>query len=132
MALEDGYRRRLSYFIANKWISLALLGVCIALIVIFSKTLKSELAPLEDHSYIRTAITAPEGTEYGATQFITDRVARMLQDSIPEANYVLARYGGGMSNTSANTGAIDQRPGQGVPSKGESHERCTNRPQPAK
>lgn len=106
VALENGYRRWLSYFIANKWISYVILVACIGLIVVFSKTLKSELAPLEDHSFIRTAITAPEGTEFGTTQNLTDRVARMLQDSVPEANYVLARYGGGMSNSSANTGWI--------------------------
>ncbi|MDP4270964.1 MAG: efflux RND transporter permease subunit [Bacteroidota bacterium] len=101
VALENGYRRRLSYFISNRWISSIILLFCIALIFIFTKTLKSELAPLEDHSFIRTAITSPEGTQFDANKFITDRVARMLQDSVPEANYILARYGTGSSANSS-------------------------------
>jgi len=100
---ENKYRRLLSFFIINKWISFLMLGVCILLIFIFSKTLKSELAPLEDHSYIRTSITAPEGTEYTTTSAISDRIAKIQMDSFPEANYILVRYGGG----SVNTGSIN-------------------------
>jgi multidrug efflux pump subunit AcrB len=96
---EKKYRRLLSFFILKKWISFSLLGLCIVLILIFSKRLKSELAPLEDHSYIRTSITAPEGTEYATTNAISDRIAKIQMDSFPEASYVLVRYGGGSVNT---------------------------------
>ena len=104
--LENGYRRILSFFIARKWISFLILGVCVALIFVISTQLKSELAPLEDHSYIRTMVTAPEGTEYNATQKILDRIAKMQTDSVPEAPFILARYGGGMGNSSANSGFV--------------------------
>jgi len=67
--------------------------------------LKSELAPLEDHSYIRTSITAPEGTEYLYNQHLIDKVAQISQDSIKGVNYVLTRYAGGR-NSSANTGSV--------------------------
>jgi hydrophobe/amphiphile efflux-1 (HAE1) family protein len=105
--LEKGYRRILSFFIVRKWISFAILGVCLFLIFIISSLLKSELAPLEDHSFIRTSITAPEGTEFSNTQYILDKIARKQMDSIPDALYVLARYGGGMGgNSSSNTGNV--------------------------
>ena len=103
--LENGYRRILSFFIVRKWISFAILGTCILLIFVISKQLKSELAPLEDHGYLRTSITAPEGTEYSATQKIMDKIAKKQTDSIPEAPFILARYGGGGSS-SANTGFV--------------------------
>jgi hydrophobe/amphiphile efflux-1 (HAE1) family protein len=103
--LEKGYRRLLGFFILHKWLAFSILGICIVLIVTLSGTLKSELAPLEDHSFIRTSLTAPEGTEYTNTQSIIDKVARLNMDSVPEANYVLARYGGG-SSASVNTGFI--------------------------
>lgn len=106
VGLENGYRRILSYFIARKWISFAILGVCILLIVVISKQLKSELAPLEDHSFIRTSLTAPEGTEFNAMQEIIDKVAKMQIDSIPDADFILARYGGGMGSSGANTGNV--------------------------
>ncbi len=103
--LEKGYRRILSYFIVNKWIAFAILGICVILIVTLSRTLKSELAPLEDHSYIRTSLTAPEGTEYATTQKIIDKIALISRDTVPESDYVLARYGGG-SSASVNSGFI--------------------------
>ncbi len=103
--LEDGYRRVLGFFIKRKWISFSILGICVVLILSLTRVLKSELAPLEDHSFIRTSLTAPEGTEYTTTQRIIDQVAQINLDSLPEAKYVLARYGGGM-NSSANTGFI--------------------------
>jgi hydrophobe/amphiphile efflux-1 (HAE1) family protein len=103
--LEKGYRRLLSFFIVKKWISLIILLACGAIIVVLSTQLKSELAPDEDHSFIRTSVTAPEGTEYSNTQKILDKIARMQMDSVPEARFILARYGGFGSN-SANSGNV--------------------------
>jgi hydrophobe/amphiphile efflux-1 (HAE1) family protein len=103
--LEKGYRRSLAFFIKNKWISLVIVGLCLFMIVFFRGSLKSELAPLEDHSYIRTSVTAPEGTEYSVTQNIIDRVERITIDSVPEAERVMARYGGGFSS-GANSGSL--------------------------
>jgi hydrophobe/amphiphile efflux-1 (HAE1) family protein len=103
--LENGYRRLLSFFILHKWISFSILGLCVILILTLSGTLKSELAPLEDHSYIRTSLTAPEGSEYTTTQNLIDNIAKINLDSVPEAKYVLARYGGG-PNSSVNSGFI--------------------------
>lgn len=103
--MEKKYRRYLAFFFRNKWVSVTILLFCILLIVSLFRTLQSELAPLEDHSYVRTSVTAPEGMEYNTTQHIIDNVARISMDSIPQAKYVLARYGGG-SNASVNSGFI--------------------------
>lgn len=103
---EKKYKRWLSYFIKNKLVAYAMLVFCAVLIFTLSKTLKSELAPLEDHSYIRTNITAPEGTEYLATQKMIDEIAGLSSDSINGANVVLARYGGGSNNQGINTGFV--------------------------
>jgi len=104
--LERKYRRLLSFFIVRKWISFVILGACIASIFLISKQLKSELAPLEDHSFIRTSLTAPEGTEFSAMQIVIDKVAKRQIDSIPEANFIMARYGGGMGSSGANSGFV--------------------------
>jgi hydrophobe/amphiphile efflux-1 (HAE1) family protein len=103
IAMEKKYKRFLSFFILNKWISFAIIGLCVVIIVCLSRNLKSELAPLEDHSYIRTSITAPEGTEYGATQKIIERLGKMNLEKFPETKYTLARYGGG---SAVNTGFL--------------------------
>lgn len=106
LGMEKKYRRILSFFIVNKWISFSILGLCIVIIFSLTTTLKSELAPLEDHSYIRTSITTPEGTEYTTTKNIVDKIAKISAERFPEAIYTLARYGGGNSNASANSGFI--------------------------
>jgi len=105
VGMERSYRRILTYFMENRWISFAILGFCVLIIVIISKTLKSELAPLEDHSLVRTFVTAPEGTEYESTKNILANMASVQLDSVPEAPYVLARYGGG-SSANVNSGFI--------------------------
>ncbi len=103
--LEKRYQSLLSFFIRRKWLSFSILGACVMLIFTLSRVLKSELAPLEDHSFIRTSITAPEGTEYSTTQEIIDKVERLNIDSVPEANYVMGRYGG-MGMSGVNSGFI--------------------------
>lgn len=102
--MENGYRNLLQFFIRHKWISFGLVGLCLVLITVFSQLLKSELAPLEDRSFLRTSITAPEGTEFATTQVIIDKVAKINQDSIPGVQFVMARYGGMGGN--ANTGNV--------------------------
>ncbi|MGC3979134.1 MAG: efflux RND transporter permease subunit [Paludibacteraceae bacterium] len=106
---EKKYRRFLAFFIQNRWISYTILALCILMIITIGKTLKSELAPLEDHSSIRTTITAPEGTEYTTTQHIINKIANINMDSVPEARYVLARYagGGGGGSSSVNSGFVN-------------------------
>ncbi len=83
--MENTYRRSLNYVIEHKWIAFSILGFCVMVILILSQTLKSELAPLEDHSIVRTNITAPEGTEYSTTKKIIDKVAAISMDTVPEA-----------------------------------------------
>ena len=104
LGMEKKYKRFLSFFILNRWISFSILGLCIVIIGSLVTTLKSELAPLEDHSYIRTSITTPEGAEYTTTNKVVTRVADMSM-KLPQAKYTLARFGGGF-NSSANSGFV--------------------------
>ena len=105
--LDNGYRTALGYFIKRKYLSFILLGICIVLIVLLAANMKSELAPLEDHSIIRTSVTAPEGTDFDNMQNLMDRIAQRVMDSIPEGRLVFARtaMGGGASTT--NTGGLN-------------------------
>ena len=108
VGLENGYRRILKFFMNHKWISFAVLGLCVVMIILFSKVLKSELAPLEDRSFLRTSITAPEGTEFSTTQAIIDKVAQINMDSISGVKFVMAQYGGGGGGGggSSNSGSV--------------------------
>jgi hydrophobe/amphiphile efflux-1 (HAE1) family protein len=106
LGMENGYRRLLRFFMQQKWVSLGILTFCFLLVLVCSQTLKSELAPLEDHSLISTNITTPEGTDFDYTQNFIDYVTANVLDSIPEARLVYARTGGG-SSSGSNSGYIN-------------------------
>jgi multidrug efflux pump subunit AcrB len=107
--LDQGYRKYLGRFMKHKWYSFAILAACIVMILILTKVIKTELAPLEDHSIVRTSVTTPEGTDFDVTSELLDRIAQQIIDSIPEARLVFARIGGfgGGGGGSTNTGAVN-------------------------
>jgi hydrophobe/amphiphile efflux-1 (HAE1) family protein len=104
--LENGYRKVLSYFIHRKWMSVAILFICVGLIFGLGSIIKWELAPLEDRSNVRTSLVLPESADFDYTQRVTLKAAQMIQDSIPEARLVFARVGSG-SSSSPNTGRVN-------------------------
>ena len=109
VGMDQGYRRWLKAFINRRWIAPAILGACIVLMFFLFKMLKSELAPLEDHSIIRTSITAPEGTDFDNMVALVNRIGDVVSDSIPEARLVFARAGSGFGGggSASNTGGIN-------------------------
>ncbi len=106
VGLDKGYRKILRRFLDNNWASFLILGICIGLIVLFGNVLKSELAPLEDHSIVRATLTAPEGTDFDYTANLINRIVEMEMDSIPEARLIFGRVAG-FSSTSTNVGGIN-------------------------
>jgi len=107
--LENGYRKYLSRFMKHKWYSFGILAICIGLILflLLSKTIKWELAPMEDHSIVRTSVTTPEGTDFDATSNLLDRISQLIIDSIPEARLVFARVGGFGGGGSTSSGGVN-------------------------
>jgi hydrophobe/amphiphile efflux-1 (HAE1) family protein len=106
--LDQGYRKYLGRFMKHKWISFAVLAICVGLILVLSKVIKTELAPLEDHSIVRTSVTTPEGTDFDVTSSLLDRIAQQVIDSIPEVRLVFARVGGfGGGGGSTNSGMVN-------------------------
>jgi len=103
--MDKKYRQLLKWFMSRRWISFSILGACVILILVFSNILKSELAPLEDHSIIRASLTAPEGTGFDYTQDLIDRVSDTLSVRVPEMRLLYTRVGG-YSSTSNNTGQL--------------------------
>lgn len=102
--LDEGYKEMLASFMKVRWISVLIIGVCFVLIFFIGKTLKYELAPMEDRGSFRVSISAPEGTSYTAMQDYVDRVSEFVMDSVPEKSVVLsvtspAFAGSGAANT---------------------------------
>jgi len=99
--MDKKYRSALRFFLKRKWITFCILAICIGIIFGLSKVLKSELAPLEDHSIIRTSVTLPEGTYYDYTMNVMDSIAQLQMDSIPAARLVFTRVGAGGGGTNS-------------------------------
>jgi hydrophobe/amphiphile efflux-1 (HAE1) family protein len=99
--MEATYRRILGFFMRQKWLAIVILFACAGIIFFLAITLKSELAPLEDHSLIRANITLPEGTGFDYTLNLVDRIAQLEMDSISEARLLFAGagFGGGATNS---------------------------------
>jgi multidrug efflux pump len=86
LALNRGYRYSLKAFMNRRWLVFPALVLAIALIVVFYRSLHSELAPFEDRSNIRIPALAPEGSSYEFMERYMAMVDRYVKDSIPETS----------------------------------------------
>jgi len=83
----ERYRRSLTTFMLHRrWALVILLGT-VGIIWGVGSLLQSELSPLEDRSWLRLAVSAPEGTAYQYMDNYMDEVGRLLhpdlQDPVP-------------------------------------------------
>jgi multidrug efflux pump len=108
--MENGYRRFLGSFMKVRWVSLVVIGLCLASVYFIGSTIQSELAPMEDRSQFRLQMTAAEGTAYEYMDDYVQEVTQFVLDSIPEANNVMSFTAPGFSGGgSANSGFIRVR-----------------------
>jgi multidrug efflux pump len=105
--LENGYRKSLEKFMRRSWWGFVIVGISLALIVICFRTLKSELAPLEDRSVVRAPMTAPEGTSYDYMDDMVYRFTQQTIDSFPNARMIFSlTAAGGGGNAAINSGIV--------------------------
>jgi multidrug efflux pump len=104
--MERIYGNSLRSFMRFKWLSLGILVACFGLIWYFQGLVKSELAPLEDRSIIRTNLTAPEGTDFDKMESIVYNLAQRIMDSIPEKSMVFGITAPGFGTASTNSGFV--------------------------
>jgi len=103
--IENGYKSLLQKFIKVRWTAWVIVIACVGMIVIFGKTIQSELAPMEDKSSVRITMTGAEGTSYEDMKADLMRAVKLLQDSVPEEAFTwgsVPGYGGNSGNSSAS------------------------------
>lgn len=105
--LVAGYNNALSGFMKHRWLAFIIIISAVGLIFFIGSSLKSELAPLEDRSWFRIAITAPEGASYEYTDAYVLKLTDFINDSIPEKTVCLTVTAPGFSGSGAvNTGFV--------------------------
>lgn len=87
--MNNSYRNLLTTFMKRRYLAFAIILVSGLLIFLVGKNLQSELAPLDDRSFLRMAITAPEGASFEYTDAYMDKLAQFINDSIPEKKVLL-------------------------------------------
>jgi multidrug efflux pump len=110
------YERLLDRFMKHRWIATAIIAIAIALIGLIGAFLQSELAPLDDRSYLRVSITAPEGASFDYTDAFMDKLNTLIVDSIPEKRISLSvtapGFGGGGGNNMGSVRLLLADPGE--------------------
>jgi multidrug efflux pump len=104
--MEDSYKNALTRFMKVRWIAFVIIVVCGAIIYIIGKDIPSELAPMEDRSQFRLALTAPEGTAYDYMDDYVQRVTNFMLDSVPEKETVLSITAPGFISGATNSGMV--------------------------
>jgi multidrug efflux pump len=97
VSLNNAYKRSLDTFLRKKYFALVILVFSIALIVVLWKSIPAEMAPLEDRSQLSISVTSQEGSTYDYNLAYIERVADLVETTVPEAEKVvgIVRGGGG-------------------------------------
>ncbi|MBC7863484.1 MAG: efflux RND transporter permease subunit [Bacteroidia bacterium] len=105
--LEKGYRNSLAKFMKNRWMAIAIVISCTGLIFLLNSLIPSELSPLEDRSWLRIQVTAPEGASFEYTDNFMKKLAQFINDSVPEKKVCLTVTAPGFTGAgSVNTGMV--------------------------
>jgi multidrug efflux pump len=105
IALNRAYKNSLKSFMDNRWVSFLVIAASGGLIYLFMMTLPQEIAPLEDRSRVRMFAQAPEGASYEYMDNYMDRLVKLVQDSVPEAEAVISVTSPGFgASSSVNSG----------------------------
>lgn len=105
--LDRSYRWSLGAFLKHRVWGIIILLASFGAIYLLGVTLKSELAPLEDKSWLRMPMTAPEGTSFDAMENVISTASQFVMDSVPEQDMVFGiTAGGGGSVGAVNAGFI--------------------------
>lgn len=105
--MNRSYENALKRFMSKRWIAIVVLVISTVLLFTIGGELQDELAPLDDRSFIRMQVTAPEGSSYEYTDAFMTRLVQFISDSVPEKRVALTVTAPGFSGSGAvNTGMV--------------------------
>lgn len=109
-AMNRLYEKLLTRFMKHRWLATAIIAGSLLTMILIGSNLQSELAPLDDRSYLRLSATAPEGASFEYTDAVVDRLVTMINDSIPEKRICLSFIGGFSSLNNGNIRVMFSEP----------------------
>lgn len=105
ISLNKMYRSSLEAFLDRRWLSIITIFISGGLIYLFIQTLPREVAPLEDRSQVRIFAQAPEGASFEYMDNYMDKLAKEVEENVPETEAVVTLTSPGFgASSSVNTG----------------------------
>ena len=104
-SMENGYRRLLNGFLKVRWLAWVVVLICGGLIYLVGTGIQTEIAPLEDKSNVRVAITGPEGASYNYMVKVGESIVNFMYDSVPERDFVFGAIPG-FGGSGLNSGTL--------------------------
>jgi multidrug efflux pump len=105
--LNDNYEENLNKFLDRKWLAVPIIVICLGLIALFWNILPKETAPYDDRSAINMNVTTPEGSSYAYTDKFIQKIAKMVEDSVPEKKVSITITSPGFGGSgSTNSGFV--------------------------
>jgi hydrophobe/amphiphile efflux-1 (HAE1) family protein len=103
--METGYAASLAKFLKKRKAALLIIAVSLVMMFGIFGTLQSELAPMDDRSFLRLSVTGPEGASFDYTDNFMLKLVDFINDSVPEKNVLLTVTAPGFTGSGAvNTG----------------------------
>jgi multidrug efflux pump len=98
--LHDGYGRILSVALRHPWVAIPVILAALAGTAAAFNAVPKELSPLEDRGAIMVRVTGPEGATFPYTDEYMQRLARAVENAVPEISTMLVMSGsyGGTTN----------------------------------
>lgn len=107
VALSNGYRKTLHAFMHRRWLGFVAMVFSAVLIFVLGASIPSELAPLEDRSWLQISTTAPEGATFEYMDSYMSRMVDMIKETLPEAQAVMSVTSPGFAASgSVNSGFV--------------------------
>ena len=87
--LDVFYTRLLDWALGHRRRVVAIAGLVLLSTVPLGIVVHKNFMPIDDQSEFLVSVRAPEGTSLQATELVTNRVATMIRERIPETDYTL-------------------------------------------
>lgn len=103
--MNEKYNDSLRSFMKMRWLSIIIVALSFGLIVLFSKVLQSELAPLEDRGQINVNATGPEGATFEYMAEYIDKLVAYTKEKLP-TQAIISVTSPGWGSAGANSGFL--------------------------
>lgn len=104
--LISAYENTLAAFLRKRWLGFVIMASSLVLVFAIFPFLPTELAPIEDRSYLRVNTTTPEGSSYQFTGDFMEKLYKTVNEKLPEQESIIIGVATGGGGGATNTGFL--------------------------